>query len=48
MRTAYNQGDGCLFGRKDFRHEPDSDTYVCPGKKKAAAQITAFSASHVC
>ena len=31
MRTVNNQGDGTLFGRADFRYEPDSDTYVCPG-----------------
>src|SRR6266851_2488923 len=31
MRTVNNQGDGTLFGRTDFRYEPDSDTYVCPG-----------------
>jgi len=34
MRTVNNQGDGSLFGRKDFRYEPDSDTYVCPGNKQ--------------
>src|SRR6202162_2256024 len=34
MRTVNNQGDGKLFGREDFRYEPDSDTYVCPGNKR--------------
>jgi transposase len=33
MRTVNNQGDGTLFGRNDFRYEPDSDTYICPGDK---------------
>jgi transposase len=33
MRTVNNQGDGSLFGRLDFRYEPDTDTYVCPGNK---------------
>jgi transposase len=34
MRTVNNQGDGTLFGRKEFRYEPTTDTYVCPGNKK--------------
>jgi transposase len=34
MCTVNNQGDGTLFGRADFRYEPDSDTYVCPGDKR--------------
>jgi hypothetical protein len=34
MRTVNNQGDGSLFGRKEFLYKPDTDTYVCPGKKK--------------
>ena len=34
MRAVNNQGDGTLFGRTDFRYEPESDTYVCPGDKK--------------
>jgi hypothetical protein len=33
MRTVNNQGEGTLFGRNDFRYEPDSDTYICPGDK---------------
>jgi len=33
MRTVNNQGDGSLFGRKDFRYEPETNTYVCPGNK---------------
>lgn len=38
MRTVNNQGDGTLFGRTDFRYKPESDTYVCPGDKRLAAQ----------
>ena len=34
MRTVNNQGDGTLFGRNEFRYEPESDTYVCPGNKR--------------
>jgi transposase len=34
MRTINNQGDGTLFGRKEFRYEPTTDSYVCPGNKK--------------
>ena len=34
MRTVNNQGDGKLFGAKDFRYEPESDTYICPGNKR--------------
>src|SRR5271156_1733607 len=34
MRTVNNQGDGRLFGREDFRYEPETDTYVCPGNKR--------------
>jgi len=26
MRTVNNQGDGSLFGRLDFRYEPDTDS----------------------
>jgi transposase len=33
MRTSNNQGDGSLFGRKDFRYDPDTNTYSCPGDK---------------
>jgi hypothetical protein len=40
MRTVNNQGDGTLFGRADFRYEPDSDTYVCPGDKKLLRKHT--------
>jgi transposase len=40
MRTVNNQGNGTLFGRKDFRYEPDSDTYVCPGNKKLLRKHT--------
>ncbi|WP_449701822.1 transposase [Acidicapsa acidisoli] len=34
MRTVNNQGGGTLFGRTDFRYEPESDTYICPGDKR--------------
>jgi transposase len=40
MRTVNNQGDGTLFGRGDFRYEPDSDTYVRPGNKKLLRKHT--------
>lgn len=33
MRTVNNQGDGTLFGRVDFRYEPETDSYICPGNK---------------
>jgi hypothetical protein len=40
MRTVNNQGDGTLFGRADFRYEPDSDTYVYPGNKRLLRKHT--------
>jgi transposase len=40
MRTVNNQGDGTLFGRTDFRYEPNSDTYVCPGEKRLLRKHT--------
>jgi transposase len=40
MRTVNNQGDGTLFGRENFRYEPDSDTYVCPGDKRLLRKHT--------
>jgi transposase len=40
MRTVNNQGDGKLFGRDDFRYEPDSDTYVCPASKRLLRKST--------
>jgi hypothetical protein len=40
MRTVNNQGDGTLFGRENFRYEPDSDTDVCPGKKELLRKHT--------
>jgi hypothetical protein len=40
MRTVNNQGDGNLFGRLDFRYEPDTDTYVCPGNKRLLRKNT--------
>jgi transposase/IS5 family transposase len=39
-RTVNNQGDGSLFGREDFRYEPDTDNYVCPGNKKLLRKNT--------
>ena len=33
MRTSNNQGDSSLFNRKDFRYDPNSNTYSCPGGK---------------
>jgi transposase len=40
MRTVNNQGDGSLFGREDFRYEPNTDTYVCPGNKRLLRKNT--------
>jgi transposase len=40
MRTVNNQGDGTLFGRTDFRYEPGSDTYICPGDKRLLRKHT--------
>ncbi len=40
MRTVNNQGDGTLFGRADFRYEPESDSYVCPGEKRLSRKHT--------
>jgi hypothetical protein len=40
MRTVNNQGDGTLFGRADFRYEPDTDTYLCPGNKRLLRKNT--------
>ncbi len=40
MRTVNNQGDGTLFGRTDFRYEPGSDTYICPGDKRLVRKHT--------
>ena len=40
MRTVNNQGGGTLFGRLDFRYEPDTDTYVCPGEKRLLRKHT--------
>jgi transposase len=42
MRTVNNQGDGTLFGRNDFRYEPECDTYVCPGDKKLLRKHTNY------
>ena len=33
MRTVKNQGGGGLFGRKDFRYKPETNTYLCRGNK---------------
>ena len=40
MRTVNNQGDGTLFGRTDFRHEPDSDNH----KHRRPRRLTPASA----
>jgi len=40
MSTVNNQGDGSLFGRKDFRYEPDTDTYVCPDSERLLGKNT--------
>jgi transposase len=40
MRTVNNQGDGTLFDRNEFRYEPDSDIYICPGDKKLLRKHT--------
>jgi hypothetical protein len=40
MRTVNNQGDGSLSGRMDFRYEPETDTYVCPGNKRLLRKNT--------
>ncbi len=29
-----------MFGREDFRYEPDTDTYVCPGNKRLRHKST--------
>jgi hypothetical protein len=39
-RTVNNQGDGSLFGREDFRYQPDTDTYFCPGNKSLLRKNT--------
>jgi transposase len=31
MRTVNTQGDGSLFGRKDFQYQSSTDTYLCRG-----------------
>jgi transposase len=40
MRTVNNQGDGTLFGRADFRYEPATDSYLCPGDKRLLRKHT--------
>jgi transposase len=30
QRAINNQGDGTLFDRSEFRHNPDTDTFLCP------------------
>ena len=40
MRTVNNQGGGTLFGRTDFRYEPESDSYVCPGDTRLLRKHT--------
>lgn len=40
MRTVNNQGDGTLYGRADFRYEPETDSYVCPANKRLLRKHT--------
>ena len=40
MRTVNNQGDGTLFGRTDFRYEPETDSYTCPGDRRLLRKHT--------
>lgn len=40
MRTVNDQGGGGLFGREDFRYEPDTDSYLCPGNKRLQRKHT--------
>jgi hypothetical protein len=47
MRTVNNQGDGKLFGREEFRYEPDSDTYVCPGGKRLLRKNTNYKDRYI-
>jgi transposase len=47
MRTVNNQGDGKLFGREEFRYEPDSDTYVCPGDKRLLRKNTNYKDRYI-
>jgi hypothetical protein len=32
-RAVNNQGNGTLFGREQFRYQPETDTYLCPANK---------------
>jgi transposase len=32
-RAVNNQGGGTLFGREQFRYQPQTDTYLCPANK---------------
>jgi len=32
-RAVNNQGGGTLFGREQFRYQPETDTYLCPANK---------------
>lgn len=32
-RAVNNQGGGTLFGREQFRYQPENDTYLCPADK---------------
>jgi transposase len=40
MSTVNNQGGGGLFGRADFHHDTDTDSYVCSGNKKLLRKHT--------
>ena len=47
MRTVNNQGDGTLFGRADFRYEPETDTYLCPGDKRLLRKNTNYKDRYI-
>jgi transposase/IS5 family transposase len=32
-RAVNNQGGGALFGREQFRYQPETDTYLCPASR---------------
>jgi hypothetical protein len=40
MRTVNHQGDGTLYGRTDFRYDPETDSYLCPGEKRLTRKHT--------
>lgn len=42
MRTVNNQGNGTLFDRGDFRYEPETDSYICPGNQRLLRKHTNY------